>query len=386
LSDNDLHLLGDQLHDSDITYNCLKKLRLSSNHLPEIPAAVFRFPALKELYLDKNSLNAISGDLPNLSSLDLFLNSLSQFPNLPESVISVNLGFNQIKSLSIHLPNLRELKLSGNDLPEISSDCLLPSLVLFDISFNRLVSLPPISSFAPKLEHLIVSFNFLSSFPTSFPVSIRKIDISHNCMSQWTDSLVNLTNLTYLDVRFNDFVSIPELPPGIEKFIADRNKLSDAVPITPLGLNVLNFNHFQNVPIFRDCRVTHLLMRHNALESIQPEFICPDIRLIDCTCNSISVIPIELFVFNHLTTVMLTHNAIREIPEAIVNSKIQSLFISDNPISSLPTLPDSLKEISASNCDFTELPPPLFNLPNLQTTISRATKSKSSGSFPKLNI
>jgi serine/threonine protein phosphatase PrpC len=108
-------------------------------------------------------------------------------------------------------------------------------------------------------------------------------------------------------------------------------------------------------------------MRHNALESIDTTFICPEIRSIDFTCNHISVIPIELFVFQSLTSVMLTHNAIHEIPQAIVDSKIQSLFISDNPISSLPTLPDSLKEISASNCDFTELPPPLFNLPNLET-------------------
>jgi Leucine-rich repeat (LRR) protein len=183
LSDNELYVLGDQLQDADFTFNSLRKLRLSSNHLREIPPSVFHFPALKELYLDKNSLSAISGELPNIATLDLFINSLSQFPNLPDRIVSVNLGFNQIKFLSMQLPNLRELKLSGNDLPEVS-DCLFPSLVLLARSFNRLVSLPPIASFAPKLEHMILSFNFLSSFLTNFPVSIKKIEISHNCMSQ----------------------------------------------------------------------------------------------------------------------------------------------------------------------------------------------------------
>jgi hypothetical protein len=34
-------------------------------------------------------------------------------------------------------------------------------------------------------------------------------------------------------MSFDDFVSIPELPPAIEKFVADRNKFNGAVPIEP---------------------------------------------------------------------------------------------------------------------------------------------------------
>jgi Leucine-rich repeat (LRR) protein len=99
-------------------------------------------------------------------------------------------------------------------------------------------------------------------------------------------------------------------------------------------------------------------MRDNALESLETELICSGIRSIDFTCNLISIIPIDLFVFTHVTTVMQTHNSIVEIPVELVKWKIESFFISDNPMSSLRTQPDSLKEISGSNFTFRPLKSP----------------------------
>ena len=386
LSSNQLYMLGEELTETEFRFDSLKRLRLSANKLAKIPRSVLQLKSLSDLFLDHNRLTEFGSELSSIQNVDLFLNLFETFPVLPESVRSVNLGFNQIQVLNASFPHLRELKLSGNNLTEISSSCFLPELVSIDLSFNRLVCVPPVSDFAPKVEVITLSFNFLGEFPRGIPVTVRKLDISHNCMSEWTDPLVELQNLKYLDISFNDFEHIPALPTGIDKFIADRNKFSSADPIRPLGLKglQLNNNEFRGIPVFSECQATHLLMRHNQIENIETDHICEGIKHIDFTCNRIKEIPVKLFDFQSLLRVMLTNNNISVIPEEIVNSHIEVLYISDNPISTLPSLPESLKEISACNCNFTELPEPLFNVPVLRLISMSSNKIQSIRAFPEV--
>lgn len=389
LTDNSLNLLEEQIDQTEFNFPRLKKLRLSSNKLKKLPHSISSLESLIELSLDRNELSDFPYPLPKVVMLDLFLNSFSEFPNLPSSVKMVNIGFNQIITLSAYLPNLIELRLPGNDLTEITEDCKFDSVVFLDLSFNRLVSLPPIQNFAPKAETIILSFNFLNQFPSGFPKTIKKIEISHNIMSEWcpsSDELTELTELTSIDVSFNFFTTIPNLPPRIDRFIADHNLLTDSVPITPLGLKGLQLgqNHFKTLPTFNESRVTHLLIRHNLLESIQTDRISPDIKSIDFTCNNIIELPVNLFKFSTLTTLMLTKNKISVIPDDIVNSNIQILMISDNPITSLPCLPDSLKEITVCNCELKELPECLLTLPALQMINFNCNKIENIDKFPEV--
>ena len=162
LTDNSLNLLEEQIDQTEFNFPRLKKLRLSSNKLKKLPHSISSLESLIELSLDRNELSDFPYPLPKVVMLDLFLNSFSEFPNLPSSVKMVNIGFNQIITLSAYLPNLIELRLPGNDLTEITEDCKFDSVVFLDLSFNRLVSLPPIQNFAPKAETIILSFNFLN--------------------------------------------------------------------------------------------------------------------------------------------------------------------------------------------------------------------------------
>ena len=387
LTDNGLCQMEEKIDQIDFHFDRLKKLKLSSNKLRKVPASLSSLEALNELSLDRNEISRFDKPLPsNITYLDMFLNSFNEFPELPESVKMVNIGFNQIKSLSVYLPNLTELRLPGNDLTEITENCKFDSVTFLDLSFNRLVSLPPIKDFAPKVESIVLSFNFLSKFPSGFPKTIKKIEISHNCISEWCDSLSDYTDLVLLDVSNNHFETIPVLPLKLDKFNADHNFLTGSVPITPLGLKGLQLNHnnFKNIPLFKDSKVTHLLLRHNDLESIQTEMISPEIRLIDLTCNQIKELPIDLFNFSLLTTLLLTKNQISEIPEEIINSKIQTLMLSDNPITKLPQLPESLREIIVCNCEITELPECLYNLPALQMINFNCNKISHIEKFPEV--
>lgn len=386
LTDNNLYLHEDQFDALNFQYKNLKKLKLSSNKLTKLPQSISSLSSLNELLLDRNELKTFSSPLPQIEMLDLFLNSFTEFPVLPDSVKMVNVGFNQIKSLSVYLHNMTELRLPGNDLTEITENCKFESVTFLDLSFNRLVSLPPIKNFAPKLETLILSFNFLNKFPSGFPTTIKKIEISHNVISEWGPSLTELTELTTLDVSFNYFTSIPSLPIKLDKFNADHNLLTDAVPISPQGLKglQLNNNHFKRLPIFNESKVTHLLIRHNQLEMIETDRISPEIRSIDFTCNNISELPGTLFNFSTLTTLLLTKNHLHAIPAAIEESHLQTLMISDNPITTLPPLPETLKEITVSNCEITELPECLFALPALQMINFNCNKIDHIDRFPEV--
>lgn len=369
LSDNSLYTLQERLHETDLHFKSLKTLRLSSNHLFTIPEAVNELESLQELSLDRNRLECVELSNTKIAYLDLFLNNIAQFPILPDSITSLNLGFNHIKGLSVYMPHIRELRLAGNDLNEITETCSFPELIFLDLSFNRLVAIPPISSFAPKLELLNLSFNFLSQFPKGLPNTITKIEISHNCLVEWTDQIELLDKLTFLDIHENKFTEIPKLPKSIEKLMADDNLFETAMPINLPGIRGIQFNHnsFTEIPIFSECKVTHLLMRNNKLINLNTDAISPTIKLMDFTSNFLKSIPISIFEFKTLTTLLLTKNLITDIPPEIIQSNITILNISDNPINSLPDLPETLKEIYACNCRFVLLPHSLFTLPDLQT-------------------
>ncbi|KAH0784955.1 protein phosphatase 2C [Histomonas meleagridis] len=370
LSDNALYSQDENLNEIEFDFPSLKKLRLSSNQLRQIPKSLDSMRSITDLFLDRNMLESFSTSLDSILHLDLFLNLLSDFPELPPCIEKANLGFNQIRSLSTNnLPNLKELKLSGNILVDITDSCMFECLTLLDLSFNRLCSIPPISKFAPRLSTLILSYNFLDQFPSSLPPTISKIEINHNCIKNWGEPINGLQNLVYLDIRSNHFINFPELPSNIERFIATDNKFESANPITSQGLKGLQFNdnHFKDIPDFSQSNITHLLMRHNSITEIRTDHLSKGIKLIDLTANGISTVPSALFDFQMLTTLILTKNNISNLPDEIGSSQLISLYISDNPMSSLPPLPDTLKEIVACNCQFTELPEILLSCQGIET-------------------
>lgn len=372
VSDNGLNEQEEILNETDFAFPALKKLVLSSNRLTKLPTVIRNFEVLNALFLDRNTIEKFQiedGKLPNLKNIDLFLNLLKDFPKLPLSVEKINLGFNQIRILDICMPNLKELSLSGNYLVDITEGCKFQSLTFLDLSFNRLCNLPPVSSFAPNLIVLILSYNFLDQFPISLPKSIKKIEISNNCLSKWSEQLDELPNLTYLDIRHNRFKQFPRLPSNIERFIATNNQFEGTISINSTELKGLQFNNnnFTSIPDFHESKVTHLLMRANSITEIQVDCLSSDIRLIDLTDNYINIVPSSLFNFQMLTTLILTNNNIKSLPEEISQSQLKLLSISHNPISAFPPLPDTLKEIVACGCQFTELPEVLLQCQGLET-------------------
>lgn len=104
--------------------------------------------------------DAAFATLPRLSSLDLSNNEELKvmdraFFGLESSL--VKLGLNNVSLTTVpelHLPNLRELRLSRNELPSIPQELAynLTSLQVVDLSWNDLTSVPLLIHTLPHLR------------------------------------------------------------------------------------------------------------------------------------------------------------------------------------------------------------------------------------------
>ena len=378
-------------------YKCLKHLNLSYNGLKKTPRQIKNFMNLVNLNLDHNEIEETDDEneidfssLINLKNLDLFLNHIKFFPKIPESLMRLNIGFNSVKVLSISSQKLTNLLISGNEIHEIDENISLPSLTYLDISINKLIEMPPISKFAPKIETLICSFNFIEKLPSDIPSTLICLNISHNELKQ-AESFESIVNLKELDISYNHLKSLPKLPNKLEKFNAEHNEMNEVTKVTTKNLNVLqlNSNKFIRLPDIKDSHISYIYIRDNHLQTLETSNICNFIKKIDITNNKIEEIPNELYNFKKIQYLGLSNNRIKMISPEISLMNLTSLFISENNISELPPLPKGLTTLSASKCNFTSIPQTIYEAPRLNfvdLSINQITEIKKFPNIHTLNL
>lgn len=353
-----------------LDYPKLKSIILSGNQLQIFPKTIFDCPVLTDLVADRNQFTDDTESFTmfeHLENLDLLLNMFRTIPQLPQSLISLNLGFNYVSELTISLPLLTQLRLPGNGVKIISPSCHFPNLQLLDLSMNNLCELPPIDSVFPKLETLLFSFNYMKEFPKSLPVSIVEINASYNVIEEWNDNIDHLRNLTNVNVSNNKLKSIPLVPPSLTNFNCDNNLIDklDHFDFECVQQIQLNHNNFTEIPNLTKCLANTLLMMYNQLETINVNNIAKTFTRFDFTKNNLKEIPLELFMIEKLQILNINANQITSLPSGISTSSLTSLYISENQIKTLPELPSNLMTIYAVGCGFEELPKELLNLPRL---------------------
>ena len=392
LSGNNLGEILEKNPDIEIDFPNLNTLILSENEISHLPKCFGSLKKLKQLSLEKNDLTKLDCDLPELEHLNLLINYFQEIPNLPESLLTLNLSFNNIKILSFGLPNLRELNLSGNEIREISNDISFPSLVTLDLSFNSISSIPPITNFAPNLEVMLLSYNFLDAFPTYLPLSIKRIDVSHNLISSWEDPVVHLLSLSLLDISYNMITEVPELPPNLEVFIPHHNQIKKVFPITSEALRrvIISDNNLQQIPNISGSNIENLHCERNMLDAVNTENLSQDIKILDVSGCYIGEFPLNICDFQNLQLLDLSTNHICKIPDDIKKmNSLKYLLLNENPISSLPSLPNSLQTLACCKCQFTDLPYAVYNVDNLTRidfSCNRITKIHSFPNVPYINL
>jgi len=135
----------------------LVELDLSYNKLSEIP---FITPSLKILNLEGNDIENINCNLKDssLEDLNLGMNSIETFENVPTTIINLNISNNKFNNLDLsNLINLKKINASYNEINYILN-AIPESVTTIDLSYNNLKSLPQFLSY-DNIEYIDVQSN-----------------------------------------------------------------------------------------------------------------------------------------------------------------------------------------------------------------------------------
>jgi len=217
-------------HNDKIINNQLRCLYLQMNQLKKVPEILLKTKRLRELKLDHNAITSFSqsvvGYLDDLEVLTLSYNKIdSSFVQTISNL--TNLRFLNLSNNSLHtihqdikkLTNLKILNLTRTDIEELPFNMKFDKLEYLYLASNRLTKLPSTLSNCPNLISLVASSNRLSSIQ-DIP-SLNRLTIPNNLFN----SVPKLSNVTYIDVSFNNITSIRSVSHKLKKLKLQGNKI-----------------------------------------------------------------------------------------------------------------------------------------------------------------
>lgn len=243
-------------------------------------------------------------------------------------LVGLNLAHNLIASLPNNLPtphHISRLVLTGNLLRELP-ECLMDSssLEVFNVSRNRLVSIPPFHF--PQLREFVVSFNELTEIPDSFNGCsyLNTLDVGGNKLTDLPQSLGSCRRIMDVNCHSNEMIRIPPVCmsfPSVKNLTLSNNKLTtltDSIGILfMIRVFDISNNHITEFPSFISnySEMRHFNASHNRIASIPPEFVFPE----------------------RLHSLDLSFNLLTEWTTALPET-VRLLSLSYNPLTSLPSL------------------------------------------------
>ncbi|KAI5107567.1 toll-like receptor 8, partial [Silurus meridionalis] len=291
-----------------------------------------------------------TGRVLDLSRNNLFFISPKQFEGYT-NISCLNLSGNGFASALngtefTTLPNLKYLDLSFNkiDLAYDHAFEELKELEVLDLSFNpHYFTVPGVThnlnflKNLPKLRVLNMSSNSIFTLTTKYLISdsLAELQFQQNQLGRlWQKYMCmqlfwNLTNLTHLDISYNNIKTIPKdvykyLPVTLKRFRLNHNGLTDLnwtlmstftqLEQLILGYNSLTFitrNITQNIPSLR-----FLDLSHNRISQLANKFLqdAVNLQMLDLSYNKLTTINRSTFPSkgeNVLTTLWLDNNPYR---------------------------------------------------------------------------
>ncbi|KAI8072943.1 hypothetical protein BC940DRAFT_330386 [Gongronella butleri] len=205
----------------------LSVLDLSHNQFATIPAALYQLPKLRDLNMAHNALTTIPDDVGAMTHLEVINFNNNSITALPHAITQwtrlqkLSLDHNQLTELSLAwlaaMPHLFDVSLLHNRIATLETEgesVTLPRLQRLDLRRNRLSELPS-AWHMPKLKELLLSSNDLhtSSGAASYEVlahcpELLTLDVASN---QWTsipDAVMALQSLQRLDIGANHLTGL----------------------------------------------------------------------------------------------------------------------------------------------------------------------------------
>uniref|UniRef100_H2T5Z4 Toll like receptor 7 n=1 Tax=Takifugu rubripes TaxID=31033 RepID=H2T5Z4_TAKRU len=285
-----------------------KVLSLNSNNFLFISTKEFEGD-IKCLNLSRNGFApALNGTefsfLPNLTYLDLSFNKID---------LAYSLAFNDLKKLQVldlsynpHYFNVQGITHKVNFLRN------LPVLRVLNMSHNDISTLTTKYMESKSLAELRFTHNYLGTLWKENDLSYKKL-------------FTKLTNLTILDISFNQIIKIPDemykhLPQNLTTLIISHNFLTDfkwnkLIFLPQIKVLDLSFNRLTNVTGIHIAHTLTLLnLKHNGISHLDDGFLMGAKRLQVLNLKS-----------NQLTTI--NESTFQPRPE----NQFQTLYLEENP-------------------------------------------------------
>lgn len=201
---NRIRILPDNLG----TLTALSHLKLNENRIAHLPAGIQDCLMLRRLDLRKNKLTQFPpalDHLPWLSELDLSANKITALPPQTatfKQLTKLDLSRNELQAFRLHasrLPRLRELNLERNKLRSLPQ--LPPTLFSLNVSYNQFTQLPDSVRQLPDLKELYLERNQLEQLPPAFgnlENSLIRLGLAGNPVRSQAESLLSLRQLREL--------------------------------------------------------------------------------------------------------------------------------------------------------------------------------------------
>ncbi|XP_076863676.1 leucine-rich repeat serine/threonine-protein kinase 2 isoform X2 [Brachyhypopomus gauderio] len=316
--------------------------------------------------VDRDYIRLLDLSANELDSLSCFLDDHTVRHHL-EHLVRLDLSSNSLSefpnTLCESLRLLTRLDLQGNHLRSLPAELLsLPSLSVLSVSRNRIgpvLFLDPHVR-CPALRQLNLSFNDITAFPSQLHKamdSLEELSLEGNKISELSLPL-NLAELKVLDVSKNEIAIMSY------DFLAGCSKLET------FNASINNLSYLLYLP----SKISTLKLSQNNFKSV-PEAIVklPNLRSVDMQRNSVFVLPgPPVWASANLRELMFSHNQISvlNLGDSVSTwARLTKLHLSDNKLTELPPQIGLLEELTSldvsANAGLRSLPDELGRLGRL---------------------
>ena len=330
----------------------MKTLNLSMNPLETIDN---NFSGkLQTLYLNYVLLKTIPDDISQLKTIKVIMLSNCQIEGeiqfeVPNQLAILDLSNNKITSLSTKfiksLALTSVVNLQNNLIEEIPDE--FPETLAFSqilLSRNKLKTLPPSILQSKSIEKLVVSHNQLESLPEFKLGQLREFDVSFNKLKSIPNCFISCNFLVSVNVSFNELEDLPQSLSHSRRLLdlyAAHNKFT-VIPKAILGMASLRT----------------LILSMNRLTILHPSLnYFFFLKTLDISNNHFVAIPKEIEQLKTLKYLSVSHNLIDTIPESFeFPNSLTFLDLSFNLIKEFPRSISNLQHLLALNISCNQIP------------------------------
>ncbi|MBA0725810.1 hypothetical protein Golax_022368, partial [Gossypium laxum] len=211
-------------------------LELDRTKIEEVPASIEHLVGLRKLCLKNSNVNIVSRNISKLESLrdmDLSHCPMVEFPEIPRSLIDLNLSETQIEEvcLSLDTPsNLQSLNMSGSRVKFVSIK--MESLRNLNLSYCPIVKFPEIPRSLKKLNLSGTQIEEVSLSLDSL-VNLQTLDMS---CSRVKNLSIKMESLCDLNLSHCPMIEFPEIPRSLRELNLSGTQIKEAT----LSLDSLN--------------------------------------------------------------------------------------------------------------------------------------------------